>query len=202
MGSSISVVNELEFPIHVALAHLGPVHRVKYLKRGEKSTLKTGKVWFTVRVYAGTRENERYVNEAAQAKAILSAVFGAATFTPIAPVALAAGVASTATNLGIVIDNAKHGDKPDAWEIISLIGSTAAMVPVPVKGFGKQILDASVKFDAKSVVVGGHLTVGDVICACKNSTGCLSEVGGVYADGRTLYIRWNSDHTAIDIIGS
>lgn len=197
MGSSMSVVNELEFPIHVALCHLGPVHNVQNLKPGVKFTWENiGKVWFTVRVYSGTEDNKRFVNDGAAATAILGAVFSAASFTPFAPIALTASAATVLMNTINMGINSRYGDDPDIVGIVSTIGAAAAIAPAGMTGFAAQIAERWATF------AGAHIAVIDVIAAVKNSSGCISEVGGVYADGRTLYIRWNADHTAIDINGS
>lgn len=72
MGGSISVRNDLDLPVHVALSHIGPLHYKLYLQPGHTHTWNNiGIVWFTMQVFAGSELDKRNVNELATVKSFL-----------------------------------------------------------------------------------------------------------------------------------
>lgn len=196
MGSSLSVRNDLPFNIHVALFQVGPVHRTYNLRPGQTHKFECGKVWFTVNAYCANEENSKLINEAAQAMSIIgfSSMFIGAVPNPFT---IALGTAMGITSAGGTM--ALQGASPvNITQLVLAIASGFTGNISQLKSVEGLANTAGAADHFVTVANGAVTIVGCDSVVTKSldeiieeTKGIIASDRGVYADGRTLYIRWD-----------
>ncbi|XP_037027109.1 uncharacterized protein LOC119067914 [Bradysia coprophila] len=139
MGSTVSIYNETEVPLNIALCQVSPLYYQNLVRPGHCATFKVGKVWFTIegRVWNGDNEydgiqvTEPIIEATAQAITIFMTLLGK-TREPIAAAGVGVGI-----KLAEAMSEGKVAHETDATKKLRLRLFNGKAIHSPGWYFGK-----------------------------------------------------------------